>query len=137
MTTETETAPTAEQMELRRKVLNFLRRHPERHDQSLWLGTDDSFEKPADNGDFCGTTMCIAGATMLLHGDKPTWKKDDDGEYLLHDLELKEGGSFDDTSDSFATRASFLLGLDPAQAEDVFYNLDEAEALAELERLCQ
>lgn len=56
-------APPEPRRELAQRVVDFVRRRPERHDQFTWFWgielSDDS----------CGTTACLAGWTLLL--DRP------------------------------------------------------------------
>lgn len=48
-------------------VVNYLEKYPERHNQTTWFRAGDrAVSYGVTDENICGTTMCIAGATMFL-----------------------------------------------------------------------
>lgn len=91
-----------------RKTLAFIEAHPEVHKQDNWI----SGRTPeADETNFCGTSMCIAGTVnWLKHGIKT----------MAH------------RSESEGIR---LLGLSEGEAEALFYEMDKGRAKAKLQKV--
>ncbi|GIE35940.1 hypothetical protein Ait01nite_089850 [Actinoplanes italicus] len=52
--------------ELAYNVLDYIRKHPEQHDQGTYVSRLDTSNQP---GPLCGTVACFAGWTCLLSGD--------------------------------------------------------------------
>ena len=94
-------------------LVDYFEAHPERHRQIKWVAQngDDVMRVDDVEKNFCGTTMCIAGAAAYFMSDTATFK------------ELVEG------DESWARVGGRILGLDEDEAEKLFYNLDNASAL--------
>jgi len=98
-------------------VLDAILEHPELHDQNNWARKTS-----------CGTVMCIAGWTCHLEGLEFEWE----GYTILpenHADVLAESG------DIIPDAAQRLLGLSDVEARNLFYELDEDEALRKLKHL--
>lgn len=94
-------------------LVDYFEAHPERHRQTKWVAQngDDVFHAADVEKNFCGTTMCIAGAAAYFMSDTETFK------------ELVEG------DESWTRIGGRILGLDSDESEKLFYNLDNASAL--------
>lgn len=99
---------TNESKALANAILDFLERHPEKHNQDVFIdGKDEEIG--------CGTSMCVAGtAHWLLKGDK----------------------AFNDprTSLDVATKA---LGLSYGERSVLFYEFDNERALNKLRKVAE
>jgi len=106
-------------------VVEYIKAHPERHNQSNWAEIldeqiEDMIDEPGGNVNdipMCKTTMCVAGtAAWQKHGNvifTQNWQD-------RHDW-MKEGMA--------------LLGLSYAEANYLFYDTDNEEALDIVEGL--
>lgn len=93
-----------------RKVLEHLTAHPEEHNQTNF-GMRTS----------CGTTACIAGATILMDADTTVlW--DGVGMFGAVTTPTRPGQCVTD-------RAAELLGLNSYDAGRLFYNMSNVESL--------
>lgn len=106
---------TVEQINNRKRVLRFIETFPQFHNQA---------------GYFCGTTACIAGTTIMF---------DRLGNAASLVSTFEEHGADEaqfcpEYSDFFweSDTAAQLLGLDEAQAAELFYCWNESEAVAKL-----
>ena len=88
------------------KVLDFIIAHPELHSQRTYL---------------CRTTMCIAGTAVML-------EKLDEKEILR----AAERSGLDLFWVQFFKVGRSILGLTDAEADDLFYTMNDAEALRKL-----
>jgi hypothetical protein len=52
--------------ELAYRVLDYVKTHPEQHDQGTYVSSLDTGNQP---GPHCGTVACFAGWTCILSGD--------------------------------------------------------------------
>ena len=111
-------------------VLDFLRAHPERHDQTVW-----------GRATTCGTTACVAGWADLAAGDEPRWTDrwgapldptdpdscdptqlapdDDQADAILFELVTATEDAQDDARGVLG-RAKELLGLEDHEANHLF-----------------
>ena len=105
-------------LDLMRAVREQITKHPETHDQTSWGERTE-----------CGTTHCIAGWACALSGDAFEWAADAPGVDLA--LLVTAPRAHVDV------RAAELLGLDSIEAGDVFYALDNASALEQLDELIE
>jgi hypothetical protein len=87
--------------------------HPERHKQAHWGLKDPQ----------CGTTHCIAGWAIMLSQARIAWSP--------HGLLAHANGR--DPGDC----AAGLTGLSTAEADDLFFTMDEERALAKLDALIE
>ena len=108
-----------------RKTLDFIREHPEKHNQKTW-----ATKTP------CGTTMCFAGTAIWLSGGEFRFN-----EYGIADVVLqgqlsdedfyREGVSWDGRAFGDVTNtAENLLGLSRSESEYLF---PQATSLEDLE----
>ena len=119
--------------ELFAKIRDMIREHPEQHDQSAWES------QPVDE---CGTTRCVAGWAVYLEAGAPLLTSDS-GVYLTPEVEalgLRLGlvrGGFEDDLDMIPVIAQRLLGLDDRQAHQLFYRMNNQQALEQVERYAE
>jgi hypothetical protein len=78
-------------------VLEHIEQHPEEYDQSLWAHVEDQEQ----DGNYCGTTACVAGWACLLSTPVEKWREPHNYGYYYH-----EGAR--------------LLGLDVTEASMLF-----------------
>lgn len=121
-------------------VLDWLLAFPEQHDQSDWL---------------CGTKMCVGGVAVYLSGELNI-DNDDNVTLLGHPVEewhtiqcppnerghtylqvspVANEHNVVDHRDYIARRAAELLQLAPEEANHLFFNVTEGEALDMLKAL--
>lgn len=55
-------------VELLERVMTYIKDHPEKHDQSLWLNGTYTKVVNGKVSDWCATAGCFAGWTVLLSG---------------------------------------------------------------------
>lgn len=120
------------------QTTNWLRKHPEQHDQLTWG------KKTA-----CGTTCCIAGTVVVRAGYELKWEpeepfyaqKDDEGEYILSDkgLPMYSGGRemrweayATTTGDDVCNLASNLLNLNRTERDELFLNMGNVYSLEQI-----
>ncbi|GIF08715.1 hypothetical protein [Actinoplanes siamensis] len=96
-------------------VLDQIDARPELHNQSAW------FHRTIGG---CGTAACFAGWTSLLAGDEPLWTHD----YQNQTDAVIGGGK----RRYIEARATELLGIDPDQADALFYGGNTREDLGRL-----
>lgn len=96
-------------------VLNFLESHPQNHNQNIYVG---KVAESATDENWCGTTMCIAGATVAFEMGLER------ARYLAHNIVDADGNylNIDDV-------AGELLGLDEFESEMLFHTYDNEDAL--------
>ena len=82
-------------------VLDFIRAHPELHDQEIWLRKTD-----------CGTAGCFAGLACWLNGDTPIFEGGP-GSSVVRSADTRR-------QVQIRNRAIGLLGLSPTQADLLF-----------------
>lgn len=102
-----------------KEVREYIREHPEQHEQRFWA------QKKG-----CGTALCLAGTAALLAGQEFEWSADramDIGGKTVTGF-LKDGGAI-------SIFAQDWLELTPAQVEYLFYEWDEERALDNLDDL--
>lgn len=103
-------------------VLDYLIENPEKHDQREWV-TDSDGEYPRGFAEpnFCGSTMCAAGAAVWLMKGNPFFSQvinspnfiDVDGEHL----------------DKWTHHGSQALGIDYNVGDALFNTMDKSKAL--------
>lgn len=97
-----------------RKVRDYLREHPEEHNQCYWAYQSG-----------CKTTMCLAGTACHLSGHELDWETRHDYEYDISWLVASmtvEGQSIPDL-------ARRLLGFSYDEADKIFYTYNEDRVL--------
>jgi hypothetical protein len=94
--------------ELFKQINQQITQYPQLHDQRAWWGVET-----------CGTTYCVGG--WALHFTNP----DQSLEQTATDLV-----GWDDEGDSVARAARTLLGLDPHEAHQLFYDTENEQATA-------
>jgi hypothetical protein len=98
-----------------RKVLEHLIAHPEEHSQN-YFGMQEA----------CGTTACIAGTAVLMDPESTvTWSSAN----MPYGAQQMTNVVVDGTSMDEEDRARSLLGLDWVDANTLFYNFNDVEAL--------
>lgn len=110
----TESKPTLN-VELAEKVLSHIEGDPDSHYQGSWIND-------------CGTTACIAGHAMLASGEYIR-ELDENGKYarLIHRVTRQQSEPL--------IAAKDLLGLDGFQAQSIFMEMEEDQAIAKLRYL--
>jgi hypothetical protein len=117
------TDKTPEQVARAYELLDFLKEHPDEHDQASWIGYwGDAFalKTPVNAARALnerGTTACVAGWTCLLAGD----------EFVDIERVAFPGGTA-----LVPARACSLLGLDADEAQALFYVADDLSDVADL-----
>lgn len=119
-------------IELLRTVRETLVRAKENRtwDQSMWAAVERGKSAPEspESPISCGTSMCVAGWTCFLSGKEIDWRgAERDGGYLVAS-ELTDGTPIEQ-------EAQKLLGLNDYQVSDIFYCMDETEALRRIDNL--
>lgn len=106
---------TAEQIKNRKQVLNFIETYPQFHNQA---------------GYFCGTAACIAGTAIMFN----TLKNAEVLVSTFQECQAEESNFLPEDSGFFweSDTAAQLLGLDEAQAADLFYTWNEDKAVEKL-----
>jgi hypothetical protein len=100
-------------------VRNYLKEHPEEHDQGDWFSSGTNS---------CGTTMCIAGAAVFLaHG--PAYAQ---AVARCHKATEMTSGAKD-----IEDVAAELLGLDEDESIELFYASRNRMALEMLDELIE
>lgn len=99
-------------LEIREQITS----HPGTHNQEEWGERSE-----------CGTTHCIAGWAAALSGAQLTWTDDTYGFSQLYHANGEDPGTY----------AARLMGLDTREAWQLFYKLNNADALAELDALIE
>lgn len=102
-------------------VLEMIQSNPQRHDQTEWIRRDGDED---DSG--CGTTYCVAGWALHVHGFNDDWI--DWARSVLAPMPDVHIPRVSDT-------AQKLLGLSSRDAKILFYRTTNAEALLALEWL--
>ena len=129
-------------VELLDKVMDYIREHPNEHDQTVY-GTTVA-DKETGRPSKCGTAMCVAGhVSVTLAGDTPEWEPEYDYDV---NFDIDEGTvslycfSQVYTNDVYrdlvgvAPRAQTLLGLTDHEASLLFAarnTLDDLERIVE------
>lgn len=97
------------------EVLDYLLAHPQYHNQSYVIS---QVEDNIDEENICGTTMCIAGCAMFLDNPKEFMQ-------VFSDPDIGEGLEPHD----WETRAAKILGLTGFEAADLFWVMNNDQAL--------
>lgn len=123
-------AKTPEQVNLGWRLLDFLKNHGDRHDQTFWVSRTDrraSQERPLMLDEaLCGTVACAAGWAVLLAG----------GElYISQPPVCSWQAAAGGVSGTVPYVAAHLLGLGAQESLDVFFARSEAEATYELDKI--
>lgn len=130
---------------LARQVLTYIREHPEQHNQTTYVepaeGTDlhveyDGWEgeepdvvvvaetiKPTNGEYLCMTTACIAGWAVALAGPEAVRQAWDS----LNEHQREQEAWFE--------TGAALLGMTRSEAQEIFLNFDEDDALEMLEAM--
>jgi hypothetical protein len=128
-------------VDLALRVLQYIREHPEQHNQLGYARPAPNLERvidtyydeppplelveavqPVEGHYACMTAACIAGWAVLLAGPEAV-----DAAY--------DGLAFDGRADLWFNLGRKLLGLSPQEAADIFLDFNDASALAQLEEL--
>lgn len=107
-------SPNVEEL---RRVQRHVRRYPEKHGQGSWASQNE-----------CGTTACVAGRAVILHGGKPLYESDG----LAMQAEMPDGRVVE-----IEAEAARILGLDEFQALDLFYSFKGYELHCIIDSLCE
>lgn len=109
-------------------VLDFIRAHPEQHDQAMW-GRRTS----------CGTTMCFAGTATHLAGHQLLWDTEnlglgDDTATCAVPLDHPLSGQYGKYAGTalISAVAAYELELDSETGYDLFHTRHTLESLEEL-----
>lgn len=107
-----------------RILRNYLRMHPETHNQNYW-----------GQKNHCGTTLCAAGATIMLFGIPHRWVLEPSSDYSFR---LIAGEYEDSDMSSYQVQhlAAQVLGLTNYESDKLFLTTDNETALAYLDKLC-
>ena len=104
-------------------VLDYLRRFPQKHDQSNWFHVDGGKDVEKAKVDFeknyCNTSMCVAGTVVF-------------NNYGTFGL-----GVFEQDEEYAVREATRLLGITEDEAQTLFYDVDDTEAVIAVERIAQ
>ena len=102
-------------------VLDYIETHPKQHGQSRWVGSKSWVNVEVNQEDFCGTTMCIAGTSVFLN----------EGNAGLFHYNYRPGDiSYWFANQDIPAKAEEYLGLSREQAFELFYQMNNADALA-------
>jgi hypothetical protein len=115
---------TEKTMAMAQRVRDYIIQHPEKHEQSAWVGQRDRnsnyvrYFGNVNEKNFCNTTMCIAGTAIFLEEGIPG---------------LQRAAGSIDTLDAYNSgwyqQAMPLLGLETDnEAEMLFGNMDNNNA---------
>lgn len=115
------------------ELVEYLRAHPEQHDQSL-------YGRRYDRGTACRTVACAAGTAGLLFApERIVWRQlDCDPPGVLTMKARTPEGGVDRAYFGVAELARELLDLTPNDADDIFHHaadLDGIEAYVEAMRI--
>lgn len=108
-------------IELAKKVLDYIEAHPKEHDQNSFI----------DHKPVCGTTKCIAGHAMLLSGEFEVKDITVSSSYSF--LAIAKAGSNEEAD--YEAEGRRVLGISSEQANHLFFNLDNDEAIDYLNQL--
>jgi hypothetical protein len=109
-------------------ILDYITKHPEKHDQSDWF--KGNYDPDATNS--CGTTACVAGYAILFSNDpRFKYEKNVDGRYELVTIKPKSNDVF------FDDAGMELLGLASIDASILFYETNNEQARQALEYLAR
>lgn len=101
------------------EVLDYIRTHPDEHNQDTWGVKTD-----------CGTTMCFAGTAVHLSSEYTlTWR---DGSHIGKGWEFVRGALKGGLVFSISDTAAEILGLTDEERCALFYtadNLDDLEVM--------
>ncbi len=108
-------------------VLNHIKAFPEYHDQGEWFRLDnglgpstaENVDKVVVDDNVCNTSMCVAGTVMYYN-------------YGPFGLSL-----FDKAEEVAAEEAARLLGIDDAEAQYLFYEVDNDDAVTVLKNIAR
>jgi hypothetical protein len=96
--------------ELAKTVLDHILAHPGQHNQGFWGQRTE-----------CGTTMCVAGWTCELAGERLVWEPNRSYAYDSEGVWYTKNGEY------IPVRAAKLLDLTDYEADTLFYtNKDTA-----------
>lgn len=126
-------------VELAQKVKAAVTAKPEAWNQHTWASVPigdftmppSEYEEGEGLNLSCGTTMCLAGWTCHLAGEKIDWTATEDGrDGTRTAYRLKSGEIIED-------RATELLGIDIDDAGYLFHTYDSEMALDHLDQIIE
>ena len=113
-------------------VYDFLTAHPTVHAQSDWVAVngvfpneDTAVEKKAEQN-FCGTTLCAAGAAVWVVEGKRSFRQ------AVRDFNDPEDLGDEGPDSLWVTRGAEILGISTSDADRLFYNMNNESALVML-----
>lgn len=96
-------------------VVDYIKANPEKHDQTEWIRSPKgTWGVVLTEDNFCGTTMCAAGATVFV---------------------VEGIDALNEPLYTFEVKAADYLGLDREEASTLFYNMSDRHALLKLEAI--
>lgn len=107
--------------ELAQQVLDYIIENPEQHEQEYFVARWDGngeYIFPDDSFTSCSTTMCVAGTAVAL-------------------IEGIDSLFIDHPRIEVAARATEYLGLDPDDADNLFYCMNNSAAVDAVGALAQ
>lgn len=132
-------------IEMTRRVLEYIKDHPEEHNQEHWVYLEDA------DADGCGTTRCMAGMAVHLAGREPLGRRALNSTWIALGAEIL-GLSLDDADFMFIScndlvelyRVANMLSngaieipyLDaPVNHIDYVWNLRDSDEFSERDKL--
>jgi hypothetical protein len=119
------------------EVLNFLEANHGNHNQRSWAQGYRGEEEPTEDN-LCGTTLCAAGAALLLNGEVRFERRDDVGiaPYWLPLVKTPYMRAWQPVDDytNWVNRGARLLGLNEWEANYLFLHTNNESALEALRR---
>lgn len=121
-------------MEKLDRVLRFIEEHPENYYQGVWANhitePGAEYHAPTPEANWCGTTACLAGWTVLLEGRHLAWRQ-------FTRTSVADASAVAISGRPIRAVAEEILELEPHQADYLFYSSRTAaqiEAAVELLR---
>lgn len=121
------------------EVLNFLEANKANHQQTTWVQGMVSDTQPTEDN-MCGTTLCVAGAAMMLQGeimfDRKELPSGEKSRYWFPFVKTNRMQRWRDADEysGWRKRGARILGLNEIEAEYLFFNCTNAQALEALRR---
>lgn len=114
-------------LELLKATREFILKNPAKHDQADWIEVRE---------EQCNTTMCFAGHAAVLAGaEQPrdffSWRVDEDGKLTEVVNGYRSGGML------IEDYAREKLGMTYAEAEWIFYCMDNSTVLNRIDQLVE
>lgn len=111
-------------------ILGYIHENPEKHDQDHWVKLDEV--ESVDQITACGTTACVSGYAVLFSNDPNfVFKKNNYSGIVL----MYPADDTRDIDELYLERGAALLGLSEADARELFYHTNNAEAKEALKYL--